>query len=202
MKNSIEIVLVGLAIVMSFAAVQAFGDIKVKKSLGGPNVDTLEVVSGCVISLHDDRKDGITLCSDIEMLNGGPIDCPEDGEDDCNGCGEANVTTILGIGPAFYWENAVTLEIDKKTCLPETDDHQKYTVMEETSTIPQPAPGDDVTIGYYPSLDGEDLIALWVVVKTNDGASAVLLRDPENLDVLWKGIGKSKKGKKEKNGED
>ena len=202
MKNAIKIVPVGLAIVMSFAAVQASGDMEAKKGPKSPNVElTLEVVPGCVLSLHDDSKDGITLCSDIEISNDGPIDCPEDGDDDCNACGDGNVTTILGIGPAFYWENAVTLEMDG-SCLPEFDNDQKYTVIEETAKIPQPAPGDHVTIGYYPSPDGEDLIALWVVVKTDDGATAVLLRDQETLDVLWKGIGKNKKGKKKTTSEE
>ncbi len=198
MKNSIRIVLVGLATIMIFAAVQAFG----KEFKKGPNVDTLEVVSGCVLSLHDDRKDGITICSDIETLNDGPIDCPGDGNDDCNECVDGNVTTILGIGPAFYWENAVTLEIDDSNCLPITDESEQYTVMEATSAIPQPRPGDNVAIGYYPCLEGEDLIALWVVVKTNGGVSAVLLRNQETLEVLWKAIGKNKKGKKKPNSED
>ena len=203
MKNSIRIVLVGLATIMIFAAVQAFGGMEVKKGPGGPNVDTLEleVVSGCVLSLHDDRKDGITICSDIVNLNEAPI-CPEVGNDDCNECVDGNVTTILGIGPAFYWENAVTLEIDDSNCLPITDENEQYTVMEATSAIPQPRPGDNVAIGYYPCLEGEDLIALWVVVKTNGGVSAVLLRNQETLEVLWKAIGKNKKGKKKPNSED
>lgn len=197
MKNFIKIVPVGLAIVMSLAAVQAFGGMEVKHGPGGPNVELqLEIVSGFVLSLHDDRKDGITLCNDET------VDCPGEGADDCNACVGGNVTTILGIGPAFYWENAVTLEINKDTCLPELDDSGKYTVVEATSTIPQPAPCEDVKIGYYPGLDKEELIALWVVVKTKDGATAVLLRDQETLSVLWKGIGKNRKGRKENNSGD
>ena len=79
MKNSIRVVPVVLAIVISFAAVQAFGDREVKKGPKGPTVElTLEVVSGCVLSLHDDRKDGITLCSDNE---GGP--CSDDSDNEC-----------------------------------------------------------------------------------------------------------------------
>jgi hypothetical protein len=193
MKNSIRIVLVGLATVMIFAAVQAFG----KEFKKGPNVDTLEVVSGCVLSLHDGGKDDITLCRSDE-----PIGCFEDGNGDCNECEHEDVTTILGIGPAYYWENADTLEIDDSTCLPITDESEQYTVMEATSAIPQPGPGDNVTIGYYPCPDGEDLIALWVVVKTNDGVSAVLLRNQDTLEVLWKGKNKDKKEKKKTNSDE
>jgi hypothetical protein len=190
MKNSIRIVSVVLAIVMSFAAVQAFGGMEIKKGAEGPDVELLlDVVSGCVLSLHDDSKDGITLCRD-----NGVEGCTESDDNVANACDRSNcsvedVITILGIGPAFYWENALTLQIDEYTCLPEAAVDGKVVETGETSTIPQPGPGEYVKIGYYPSQDGEDLIALWVIVGPKDKASAVLLRDQETLDVLWKSVG-------------
>jgi hypothetical protein len=192
MKNSIKIVPVALAIVMSFAAVQAFEDTEVKKSSTGPNVDENvgELrVSGCVLSLHADGQDGITLCPDD-----GVEGCPENVDNACI-CSDENQITIQGIGPAFYWETAVTLQIDENDCLPASVDG-KY-VETGTSTVPQPGPGENVKIGYYPSQDGEYLIALWVVVNNNNiteggataTATAVLLRDKATLDVLWKSVG-------------
>lgn len=195
MKNSIKIVSVALAIVMSFAAVQAFEDTEVKKSSAGPNVDENEdeVVTGCVLSLHAEGQDGITLCRDD-----GVEGCPVNDDNVANACDPddcsvEDVITIQGIGPAFYWENAATLEIGDG-CLPVTGDDEKYVETGETSTIPQPGPGENVKIGYYPSQDGEYLIALWVVVNNNNTeggatATAVLLRDQATLDVLWKSVG-------------
>lgn len=194
MKNSIKIVSVALAIVMSFAAVQAFEDTEVKKSSAGPNVDENEdeVVTGCVLSLHAEGQDGITLCRDD-----GVEGCPVNDDNVANACDPddcsvEDVITIQGIGPAFYWETAVILQIDDNDCLPKSVDG-KY-VETGTSTIPQPGPGENVKIGYYPSQDGEYLIALWVVVNNNNTeggatATAVLLRDQATLDVLWKSVG-------------
>ena len=154
MKNSIKIVSVVLAIVMSFAAVQAFGGMEVKKDPEGPNVELiLDVVSGCVLSLHDGGHDGITLCRD-----NGVEGCPVNVDNACI-CSDENEITIQGIGPAFYWETAITLQIDGG-CLPVTDEAGKYIENPETSTIPQPGPGENVKIVYYPSQDGEYLIAL------------------------------------------
>jgi hypothetical protein len=192
MKNSIKIVSVAMAIVMSFAAVQAFEDTEGQKSSAGPNVDENVGklrVSGCVLSLHADGQDGITLCPD-DGVEGCPVndDNVANACDHNDGCVE-DVITIQGIGPAFYWETAVTLQIDDNDCLPVIDHDGKYIENPETSTITQPGPGENVKIGYYPSQDGEYLIALWVVVDNNtEGgatATAVLLRDQVTLDVLW-----------------
>ena len=198
MKNSIKIVLVGLAIVMSFAAVQAFGDQEFKKGPGGPNVVLeLDIAEGCVISSNDDWIGGITLCNDSEQ------DCVEAGDDDCNACEPEDKTTILGTGPAFYWSDCVTLETDAEGGPFFVQETKKYVEIQgEGFDIDPPAPCDYVRIGYYPSRDGEYFIALWVVVKTNDGVSAVLLRNQDTLEVLWKAIGKNKKGKKKPNSED
>jgi hypothetical protein len=170
MKLFTKKLLIVSAIVMSLAAMPAFGGDE--NHHRGPQIDTsvINIVSGCVISIHDGTVDGITLC----VNDACPDLCPNDQK-----------ITILGIGPPFYWYNpyTATIEENDEGILIITNIYEPNDIA-----VPVPVPGDFVTIGTYPNPDG-DLIALWAQTSALDEDIVVLLRNLTTLECLWKGMG-------------
>lgn len=165
MKHFTMKLLVVSAIVMSLAAIPAFGGDE--NHHRGPQIDTstITIKSGCIISIYD-YLDGILLCLDSN--------CPE---------GECSETIrIYGTGPKFYWNEPCIVEIPEDGVI---TDFECLTFDPEIE-VSVPSKDEFVTIGYFTNCYDEP-VALWVqtsALQEQEGNLGVLLRD-ENFVPKW-----------------
>lgn len=183
-----------LAIVVSFAAAQAFGD--GPKGPKGPKFEPeFRIVEGCVLRIHDDAVVGITLCLHPDIV---------DDTDDCSKCDvedeDTTLETILGIGPPHYWDHPCIANIDENGDIIIDNETGSFCITDGPD-VAVPEIGDFVTIKVYDVLcsdDQEDAlpIAFWAQTEELAADEVVLLRDPDTLKSLWKGLGNKKEKKK------